>query len=276
MKIYLMTDLEGVAGVLDFENWCIPQARNYELAKEFLTLEVNAAVEGFFDGGAKEIVVADGHGAGAINVNLLDPRVKIMRWWPTGYPLLLDKSYDAVAWVGQHAKAGTEYAHLAHTQSFGYLDMTVNKISIGEFGQFAMCASALRVPAIFAAGDKAFTKEAEALVPGIKTVSVKEGTTPGKGNELSTEAYAKRNCSAIHLHPVKARELIRKGAFQAVSQRKKKGYSGAIISLRAPFERITVVRSDGKSSRAAYRETHAKSVSALLNLPFAQKLRINK
>ena len=118
MKLYLMTDLEGVAGVMNFEDWCTPGTRYYELAKEFLTLEVNAAVEGFFEGGATEITVADGHGPGAISPKLLDRRVELMRGWPTGWPALLDDSCDAVAWVGQHAKAGTEYAHLAHTQSF--------------------------------------------------------------------------------------------------------------------------------------------------------------
>ena len=51
MNIYIMTDLEGVAGVLDYDNWCTPESRYYETAKELLTLEVNAAIEGFFEGG---------------------------------------------------------------------------------------------------------------------------------------------------------------------------------------------------------------------------------
>ena len=86
MKLYLMTDLEGVAGVMNFEDWCTPGTRYYELAKEFLTLEVNAAVEGFFEGGAAEITVADGHGPGAISPKVLDRRVELMRGWPTGWP----------------------------------------------------------------------------------------------------------------------------------------------------------------------------------------------
>ena len=115
MKIYLMTDLEGVAGVLDFENWCEPSSRYYETAKEFLTLEANAAASGFFDAGAAEVVVVDGHGWGGIDPRLIDSRVELMRGWPEGWPQGLDDSYDAIAWVGQHAKAGTAYAHIAHT-----------------------------------------------------------------------------------------------------------------------------------------------------------------
>ena len=72
-KIYIMTDMEGVAGVIDFENWCGPSGRYYELAKELLTLEVNSCIEGLFEGGVEEIIVLDGHGPGGINIKLLDP-----------------------------------------------------------------------------------------------------------------------------------------------------------------------------------------------------------
>ena len=60
-----MTDLEGVAGVLNFENWCSDGGgRHYEKAQRLLTEEVNAAADGFFEGGAEEILVVDGHGYG--------------------------------------------------------------------------------------------------------------------------------------------------------------------------------------------------------------------
>lgn len=273
MKIYLMTDLEGVAGVLDFDNWCVPEGRYYETAKELLTMEINAAIEGFLKGGAKEIVVADGHSCGGINVKLLDKRAELMRGWPGGFPFLLNRSYDAIAWVGQHAKSGTEYAHLAHTEWFNYLDLSVNGISVGEFGQLAMCASELGVPAIFASGDEAFSREAKALVPGIETVSVKRGTTPGKGDDLTAELYRKRNLSAIHLHPARARGLIKKGAFLA-ARNMKKARNSKIISLKPPFERRAIFRAEANSPQAISREDHPESIIALSNLPFKKSCRI--
>ena len=266
MKIYLMTDLEGVAGVIDFENWCFPTGRYYETAKELLTLEVNAAVDGFLAGGADEIVVADGHGHGAININLLDPRARLMRGWPTGYPLLLDKTYQFLSFVGQHAKAGTEYAHLAHTGDLDGIDYSINGVSVGEFGQVAMCASELGIRTIFASGDQALTREARNLVPGIETVSVKTGTTPGKGDELPFLAYQKRNSSAIHLHPVKAREQIRAGALKAVQRAKKEDFG--LIPLKPPFEQVVVVRPDKEHPARTSRQTHPTSLSALLNMGF--------
>ena len=82
ISVYIMTDMEGVAGVLDFEQWTSPESRYYDLGKEFLTLEVNAAIEGFARGGAAEFLVADGHGHGAINPKLLDARAS----WPVTGP----------------------------------------------------------------------------------------------------------------------------------------------------------------------------------------------
>mgnify|MGYP005836982181 CR=1 FL=1 len=269
MRIYLMTDLEGVAGVVNHDDWCMATSRYYEVAKELLTKEVNAAIEGFFAGGATEIVVADGHGAGGINPLLLDPRVEYMRGWPEGWPLLLDKSYDAVAWVGQHAKAGTPYAHIAHTQWFNYLDLSVNGVSIGEFGQFAMCASELGIPAVFMSGDRAATLEAQALCPDIETVEVKRGTTPGTGDELETEAYAKRNLAAIHLHPEVAREAIQEGAERALRRHALQPF--ALIPLTPPFVREARFRAQGDTGRTWARETHPSSVIALLNMPFERR-----
>ena len=271
-KIYIMTDLEGVAGVLNFDEWCHSDSRYYELAKEFLTNEVNAAVEGFFESGVKEIVVADGHGPGGINPKLLDRRVELMRGWPTRYPLGLDISYDGIAWIGQHAKAGTEYAHLAHTGTFLTIDYSINGISIGEFGYFAICASELGVISIFASGDEALTKEAEKLVPGIETVSVKKGTTPGKGNDLSTEAYGKRNLGAIHFHPDKACKLIKKGALKAIKRAHTEEFG--LIKLKPPFKCVAVFRADQNKPKTTLIKTHPSSVIALMNNVFYDAKRV--
>ena len=268
-RVYIMTDLEGVAGVIDSENWCHPDSRYNDLAKEFLTSEINAAVDGFFQGGAKEILVADGHGSGAINPKLLDSRVELLRGWGQGWPAGLEEGWDAVAWIGQHAKARTEFAHLAHTQGMGYLNLAINGISIGEFGQLAMCASQLGIRAIFGSGDKAFTLEAQTLVPGIETVAVKRGVRPGTGDELDAEAYRRKNSGAIHLQPQKACELIRAGAMRAI-MRAKSEYFG-IIELTPPFKRVAVFRQTKDQPRTYSIETHPSDVIALMNMSFSSK-----
>ncbi|MBR4867309.1 MAG: M55 family metallopeptidase, partial [Clostridia bacterium] len=218
MKIAIMTDMEGVAGVVNAIDWIYPDSRYYETGKELLTREVNAAAEGFLAVCPKaEIVVMDGHGPGAINQLLLDPRVEYQRGWGPGpYPLALDRWYDVIAWVGQHPKAGTERGHLCHTQNFDVIDCQINGISVGEFGQCMFVAAACGVTPILACGCKAFAAEAEELVPGIETVTVKEGLMTGSGEECDFDEYRIRNASAIHKHPETSRKLIRDGAERAL------------------------------------------------------------
>ncbi len=52
MKIYLMTDMEGVAGVVSFGEWTGPGKPYYPVARALLTEEVNAVAQGLFMGGA--------------------------------------------------------------------------------------------------------------------------------------------------------------------------------------------------------------------------------
>ena len=268
-RIYIMTDLEGVAGVRDSEQWCVPEGRYYDTGRKLLTLEVNAAIEGFFAGGATEIVVADGHGRGAVDIELLDPRAQMERGWPGGWPgpSMAAGGFDAVAWVGQHAKAGTPFAHLAHTQSMNYIDLSVNGVSIGELGQLALCASELCVRSIFASGDRALSEEARALVPGIETVSVKRGTTPGRGDELTTEQYRGRNTAAVHLQPGTVRRLVREGAERAIRRAQAEDFG--LIPLKAPFERVGRFRPQQAAQPARVcRDSHPSSVIGMMNLPF--------
>ena len=274
MKIYIMTDMEGVAGILDHDNWCQPPERGYpgryyDQGRELLTREVNACVAGLCTAGATETVVADGHGAGGIIPVLLDRRAQLLRGWPSGFPLELDAGFDGIAWVGQHAKAGTPRAHLAHTQWFNYLDTSVNGLSIGEFGQMLLCASELGVPAFFASGDEALCTEAQALVPGITTVAVKRGLQPGDGRDLYTQAYMRHNLAAVHLHPEVARAAIEDRARAALLHLKGQGPDYGLLRLDAPYERVTLQRPEvaGKPIQID-RATHPDSIAALLRTLF--------
>jgi len=262
-KIYIVTDAEGVAGVMNSLDWCHTTGRYHDVCKELLTREVNAAIGGFADAGAAEFLVFDGHGGGeGINPLLLDKRAQLLYGTPEGYPYSLDRTFDAIAWVGQHAMSRTEYAHLPHTGSMAKFEYTVNGRPVGEFGQLAMCASELGVRAIFASGDRALCLEASALVPGIETVEVKRGMTPGRGDECDAAQYAARNTSAIHLHPERARALIRAGAARAIRRARKESFG--MIPLTPPFEMTKIYRSNGTDPMVTLKGTDPKSVIGLL------------
>ena len=208
MRVYIITDLEGVNGVLNFNDWCIPEGKRNETACCFLTEEVNAAAEGFFAGGAAEVMVLDGHGSGgSIRGEYLDERAALQRGCKD-FPVMLD-NVDAIAFVGLHAKAGTANAHLAHTQTEEALDFCINNVSIGEFGQFAYPYSELNIPTIFAAGDLALTQEAKELVPGIFTTAVKEGFNAPQGRECSADNLMANESAALHYPRLQVLEDIR-------------------------------------------------------------------
>jgi len=273
MKIYIMTDMEGVAGVLDHDNWCQPPThaypgRYYDLGRELLTKEVNAAIDGFWRGGADDIVVVDGHGAGGIVPTLLDSRAKLLHGWAGPGPSGLDESFDAVAWVGQHAKASTTHAHIAHTGWFDRIDISVNGVSIGEYGQLALAAGELGVSVIFASGDEALCREAVALAPRITTVAVKQGLTPNDGSDLDTTAYMHHNLAALHLHPEVARRAIQDRAQASLRPLLQEGKGYSLFKLAPPYERVTIWRPDEpRGVKRIDHATHPTSVIEALNLP---------
>lgn len=267
MRIHVMTDMEGVCGVMNFEDWCTPESRYYERGKELLTREVNAAVEGFLEGGATEVAVADGHGHGAMDGTILHPRASLIRGWKSNGLFGMDeKPYDAVAWVGQHPMSGTTFGHLCHTGSFRVRERAINGVAIGEFGQLALSASELGIRAIFGSGDEAFTKEAQALVPGIETVAVKQGANPDPGNYLPAEGYSRHNLGAIHLPIEEARARIRAGAKRALERAKTEDFG--IVGLDPPYERVYVYRSDAVNPPRVSRARHESSIIALMNEPW--------
>jgi len=267
VRIYIFVDLEGVCGVRDFEEWEKPGACYHDMARELATGEVNAAIEGFMAAGASYTLVMEGHGPGAIDILKLDPRAELLRGPAPGIPRGMDASFDALAFVGMHAKSRTPYSHLTHTTSSHVLEVSVNGLAVGEFGKYALCASELGVRTIFAAGEQALAEEARALYPGIETVAVKRGTVPGRGDECTFEQYRRHPLGAVHLHPHKARELIRSGARRAVERAASEDFG--IVRLDPPYERVAVFRgTDADPQRTYSVERHESSLIELMKMPY--------
>jgi D-amino peptidase len=238
MKIYIMTDQEGVAGVVNSPDYASPGARYYERACELTTLEVNAAIEGALDAGATDFLVADGHGYGSINATLLHPRARLLTGRPLFYPFGCDDSFDAAFNIGQHAMSNADGAHLAHTGGFIVDDQTLNGVPIGELGTNILMSEYFGVPMIFVSGDQACADEAKAHIPNIETAVVKWGVKRGSATGLSEDEARSFNNGAVHLAPEAARETIREGAKRAVQRRNEIKR----FQLQPPFERITTFR----------------------------------
>jgi len=205
MRAFVITDLEGVAGVQCWEQ-TRERGPKYEQAVRLLTAEVNAAVDGILDVVADaDIVVWDGHGSGGIDVEHLHSAARLIARGPIAPPYSMEEGYDALFFVGQHAMAGTPNAPLSHTYSSRTVEYyRLNGIPMGEFGCRAALAGSLGIPTVFVSGDDKAVAEAKALVPGIYGATVKKG----RGIEL-----------AIHLAPARARQVIRETAAAATRHR---------------------------------------------------------
>lgn len=238
MKVYIMTDMEGVAGIINSADYASPGSRYYELARELTTLETNAAIEGVLEAGATEILVVDGHGPGAINPTLLHPEARLLAGRPLGYPSGCDNSFDAALMVGQHAKSNTDGGHLCHTGSFAVEDLSINGVSVGEAGCNMLLAAYYNVPMVMLSGDEAACDEVRALVSNMEVAAVKVGVKRGSASGLTTEENRLFNGAAIHLSPQKARQLIRERARTGLERAQ---YIKPFC-LEPPYELVSVLR----------------------------------
>ena len=215
MKVMIMTDMEGCAGIINFDDWVDVKGRYYEQGKVLLTEEINACIRGFCDAAGDEIeriFVVDGHGWGGINPMLLDERAEYSRGWAKLHRFGLEENFDVVAVVGQHAKAGTLRSHLTHTGMPIRIDVRINGISVGEYGETVFKAGFYGTKAIFASGERALCEEAKALTPWVHTAETKYGVTEDNGAYLSDEEYWVHNLGAVHVHPNVARKRIYEAA----------------------------------------------------------------
>lgn len=202
MNVFMVTDMEGVAGVVSFTDQSYPDGRYYDAGKRLVTAEVNAAVDGLVDGGADDILVWDGHGAGAILFEELHPRARLLHGRPSPPWSRLKEviaRYDVCVIVGQHAMAGVATGNQNHTQNSRTVDYyELNGTRIGEIGQIALFMGALGLPLIFLSGEQDACREAEALVEGITTVAVKEGLGRGAAISLSAQRARSKIRAGIH------------------------------------------------------------------------------
>jgi len=180
VKIYIMTDMEGITRVDSHEMGDPRNKRLHKKACSLLAGDINAAIKGALEAGATEIVVCDGH-AGGGNLrpeNLIEPAKLVLPRGSQDYLPDIDESFDACFIIGGHAMDGAADACLAHTQSLlDWEEFSVNGRPTGEIGQVAMIAGHFGVPVTLVTGDRAAVEEATSLLgEGIESVCVKEMT----------------------------------------------------------------------------------------------------
>lgn len=194
LRVYISVDMEGISGV-NSDNQTSAAGAEYTRARRLMVEDANAAIRGAFAGGATDVLVNDSHGS---QRNLLpedlDPRARLISHSFKRHGMMegLDSTFDAVVFVGYHAKAGSPRGLFAHTGAGVLADLTINGRSVGEGGMNALLAQWYGVPVIVITGDDVAVEQQRATVPDVRGVVVKRAIN-SRAVELRPLADARRD-----------------------------------------------------------------------------------
>ncbi len=179
-KVYISVDMEGIWGVVASEQ-VSSASPEYAAARKWMVEDVNAVIAGLLDAGAGEIVVNDSHGSMRnIVADALNPKASLITGSPKPLSMMqgIDSTFDAVIFVGYHARAGSAPAVLDHTISGATIrSIKVNGQELPELGLNAAIAGYFKVPVIMLSGDTTTCDQAKAILgDGLVTAAVKEAS----------------------------------------------------------------------------------------------------
>jgi len=203
MKLLISCDMEGISGIVDWEQVTPGHVEYLSRGRKLMTDDVNAAIAGAFEGGATEVVVSDGHwDARNILIEDLDPRARLNSGSPSPFAMMqsIDDTPppDAVMLVGYHATSGTKKAILDHTWSDQRIRAVfLNDRLVGEIGLNAALAGHYGVPVIALTGDQHAGAEAQDLLgPELEIAVVKNATGRYAAQCLPLAEARQRICEA--------------------------------------------------------------------------------
>ena len=179
-KVFISVDMEGIWGVVHGDQ-VSSASPEYTAARRWMVEDVNAVIAGLLEAGAGEIVVNDSHGSMRnIVADALNPKASLITGSPKPLSMMqgIDATFDAVIFVGYHARAGTAPAILDHTISSSTIrSIKVNGQELPELGLNAAIAGYYKVPVIMLSGDTTTCEQAKSVLgQGLVTAAVKEAT----------------------------------------------------------------------------------------------------
>ncbi|HEX9730164.1 MAG TPA: M55 family metallopeptidase [Gemmatimonadales bacterium] len=243
ITVFISVDMEGLAGVVSASD-VNPTGPDYAHFRAIMAAETNAAIEGAIRAGATDILVRDSHGS---KQNLLpgdlDPRAQLLRGVSAGPKNMMegiDSTFDAVVFLGYHAKAGTPGAILEHTSTGNVIDFSINGVSLPEGGYNALVAGLYGVPVVFVAGDRAVVNQLGDLLGPIEAVAVKR--------EIAD--------ASLGMSPSQAQQAIREGVERAVRNRAR----AAPYVMRGPYTMVLKVKTDRPLFPGAERPREGEAV----------------
>jgi D-amino peptidase len=187
--ILILSDMEGVSGLVDGR--LVSSGNMYwrEYGRYLLTNDVNTVAIACVANGFKKILLSESHNFGMNTVyDALAPFITVLpphsaqsnlkgtEIWDTIYN---DNNIVAAIMVGVHPMEGTKGFFPHSWDSKVFKNIKINGEPHGEVGTVAALLGYYDIPLICVVGDSEAGKEAEACIPGIKAISVKEQEADG-------------------------------------------------------------------------------------------------
>ncbi len=205
MKVFISADIEGVTGIVHDAQTTNTPSGEYAQARKWMTRDVNSAIEGALEAGAKEIYVKDAHADGR-NILLDEMRKEafLISGWDVMYNMVqgIDETFDALILIGYHSMAFTENGILAHTMTGCLRQLLINGHPFGEAEISALTAGYYGVPVTFISGDQKVVNELRNFVKNIHYVITKYGMGRETGRII---------------HPDITSDAIRKGVAESLA-----------------------------------------------------------
>ncbi|MFG1671198.1 M55 family metallopeptidase [Streptomyces sp. Y7] len=177
MKILISADMEGATGVT-WPGDVLPGTPQWERCRKMFTSDVDAAVLGFFDGGADAVVINEAHWS-MRNVLLeqLDERAQMLTGRHKALSMVEGVQHgdiDGLAFVGYHTGAGMEgvFAHTYLPNSI--TGVWLNDVRASEGLLNAHVAAEYGVPVVLVTGDDLACEDALGYAPEALKVAVKD------------------------------------------------------------------------------------------------------
>ena len=177
ISVLIYYDMEGLSGQSIITSIDFPRPEYFE-ARELLTADVNAVIDGFFAGGADSVMVVDAHGSfnpePDILLDKMDSRAHMLYRNAKFDPyvgLAETDHYDAVAAVGMHSRTGGG-GFAEHTVNVG-AEWILNGMPLNESEILAYSWGRQGVPLILVSGDDKLAEQC-AWMDWMKFVTVKK------------------------------------------------------------------------------------------------------
>jgi len=250
MKLYISSDMEGVAGVCAWEQ---VDARtphpDYAIFRRYYTQEVNAAIEGARAGGATGVLVNDSHGPMRnLIVDDLPPDVRVIFGNRKTFSMVqgADAGFGGAFFIGYHGGAGEADAVLCHTYTPSVIyEVRLNGVRCSEATINAGLLGYYGVPLLLVSGDRTTVEGVQAEMPWARGAIVKESIG---------------NFAANSTAPGAAQRAIRAAAESAVRDARQAKPYRFESPLALDVQLVTVAQAHLVATIPGFERTGARSV----------------